>query len=167
MDGRLDQAKLRLVRWAVGLTVALLTLALFNTGAGPRHAGAAGLSPAVPQVAQDFQDVPPASPFFGYLHNLAAAGVVNGYACQASGTIDPCVPPDNLPYYHPSVSVTRLQMTKFIDLGRRNIADAVGNSLAISTTAFIAINGKTASGGEGVRGECLGPATGCWAVQGY
>src|SRR5439155_21783194 len=101
---------------------------------------AAGPPAAAPQITpgQDFEDVYPSSPFYTYLHNLYQAGVVSGYTCQPGGPTDPCVPPANLPYYHPGTAVNRLQMTKFIDLGRRNIADAVGNSLYINTTARMA-----------------------------
>jgi hypothetical protein len=77
------------------------------------------------------------------------------------------VPPANLPYYHPNAGVTRLQMTKFIDLGRRNIADAIGHSLYISTTAGIAGDFETRSGGEAVYAECLQSGNNCYALEGY
>src|SRR5438477_6567295 len=131
ITGRLD---LRTLRWAVGMVAALVTLALLGTtvfGASPAVTTASTSSSAatymqaapVATPGQDFEDVFPSNAFYGYLHNLYLAGVVGGYTCVPGGPNDPCVPPANLPYYHPSVSVTRLQMTKFIDLGRRNIAD--------------------------------------------
>src|SRR6476661_5489445 len=95
-----------------------------NQPSQPAASGVTGPQ-VVPQATpgQDFEDVYPSNTFYSYLHNLKLAGIVSGYNCVAGGTTDPCVPPDNLPYYHPGVGVTRLQMTKFIDLGRRNIAD--------------------------------------------
>jgi hypothetical protein len=106
-------------------------------------------------------------------------------------------------------------MAKFVDNGRRNIADAIGNSLAISgtvnagsltvrgaaianmlaisstvnagsltvrgaaiantlaistsltvsTTAPIALNAQTSSGGEAVYAECLNPGNNCFAME--
>lgn len=58
-------------------------------------------------------------------------------------------------------------MTKFIDLGRRNIADGIGHSLYISTTAGIAGDFETRSGGEGVYAECLQSGNNCYALEGY
>jgi hypothetical protein len=58
-------------------------------------------------------------------------------------------------------------MTKFIDLGRRSIADAIGHSLYISTTAGIAGDFETRSGGEAVYAECLQSGNNCYAIEGY
>ncbi|HMA38223.1 MAG TPA: S-layer homology domain-containing protein [Chloroflexia bacterium] len=137
MAGMIDRANLHVLRGAAAGLTALLTLALLSTGArgaGPGSAsrGASGSPPhAAPQTTPDFQDVDTINPFYPYLHNLYGAGVVGGYGCGGAG--EPCVPPANLPYYRPGNAVTRLQMTKFIDLGRRNIADATGNSLAVNS----------------------------------
>ena len=174
MKGSLAQVGFRAGIWGGGAIVVLLACTLFSAvlaGAGPAHATAANAAAqqAVPVATpgQDFQDVVPSNGFYSYLHNLFLAGVVGGYTCQSSGTTDPCVPPGNLPYYHPTVAVTRLQMTKFIDLGRRNIADAVGHSLYISTTAGIAVDAETRSGGEAVFGQCLQAGNNCYALEGY
>src|SRR6478672_5363797 len=125
---------------AICLALALLSSAVWGASPG----GAAGSRPAAPPASgqappqatpgQDFEDVLPSNPFYSYLHNLAHDAVVAGYTCGGANPPEPCIPPANLPYYRPGNTVTRLQMTKFIDLGRRNIADAVGNSLYISTT---------------------------------
>src|SRR5690242_10888979 len=152
------QSKPGALGWVGVGIAALCVLALFSNGgaaAGRRLEGVSG-PPAAPQATpgQDFQDVVPADPFYPYLHNLAGAGVVGGYGCTPGGASDPCVPPANLPYYHPGVAVTRLQMTKFIDLGRRNIADAVGTSLAISGTAYNTLVAQTTSGGSAIVGSC-------------
>jgi hypothetical protein len=128
--------------------------------------------------------VPTGSPFYAYLHNLYRAGIVVGYPCGGPG--DPCVPPANLPYYRPGNPVTRLQMTKFIDLGRRNIADAVGTSLVISTTAnrpalvitstapgvvisntmTVALDARTSSAGEAIVAECDRAGFDCYSISG-
>src|SRR5438105_2615779 len=140
----------RAVRWAAGILASLATLVVLSNGVfgagAARATGSSAAQPAAQAVSQervapiatpgqDFQDVFPSNAFYSYLHNLKGANVVGGYSCVPGGPNDPCVPPDNLPYYHPSVAVTRLQMTKFIDLGRRNIADATGHSRYISHTA--------------------------------
>jgi hypothetical protein len=153
---------------AGGAILALLIVALGGpgvSGAAPARPARAIQPAAVPIATQDFQDVPSSSPFFSYLHNLAVAQVVGGYTCGGVG--EPCVAPDNLPYYRPAAAVTRLQMTKFIDQGRRNIADAVGHSLYISTTAGIAVDAETRSGGEAVYAECLQSGNNCYALESY
>src|SRR5690348_14492091 len=153
MNRMFEQITAHAGRWIAAGIVALLALAIFSSGvwgAGPSTvAPAAGPPQAVPQATpgQDFQDVVPSNGFYSYLHNLYQAGVVGGYGCGSTNPPEPCVPPDNLPYYRPNNAVTRLQMSKFIDLGRRNIADAIGHSLYISTTAGIAVDAETRSGG--------------------
>ena len=117
-------------------------------------------------VGQCFQDVTASNTFFTYINNLFMDGIIGGYAC-VNGTSEPCVAPYNRPYYRPGNNVNRSQMTKFIDLGRRNIADAVGHSLYISTTAGIAVDAETRSGGEAVYAECLQSGNNCYALEGY
>jgi hypothetical protein len=111
---------------------------------------------AVP-LAQDFQDVPESSPFYSYLHNLVTQGIVSGYTCGGPG--EPCVAPANLPYYRPGNSVTRLQMTKFIDLARHNgginIDSTLLEPLVVTTRGDggTAIHGRGGAHGKGVVGE--------------
>jgi hypothetical protein len=169
------------VRLVVFLSLPLavsIAWALFGGGAGSAKVSAspAATRPqahtppqAVPQATpgQDFQDVFPSNTFYTYLHNLHLDGIVGGYTCTPGGPTNPCVPPDNLPYYQPTNAVTRLQMTKFIDLGRRSIEDAVGHSLYISTTAGIAGDFETRAGGEAVYAECLQSGNNCYALEGY
>jgi hypothetical protein len=127
-------------------------------------------SPFAPQVTcpggQCFEDVPPTNTFFTFINNLYLDGIIGGYACVPGGPADPCVPPDNRPYYHPVANVTRSQMAKFVDNGRRNIANAVGTSLVISGTAYNTLDVRTNSGGSAIVGTCLTPATACYAVAG-
>jgi hypothetical protein len=74
------------------------------------------------------------------------------------------VPPDNRPYYLPGNNVTRAQMSKFVDLGRRNIADAIGTQLVISSTHNRALDVSTTSSGEAISTECLTPGNNCYGV---
>jgi hypothetical protein len=161
-----------IARWAaLAVLIAALVWVVAGNGGGTGHAQTSGKSSVqvIPQATpgQDFEDVVPSSGFYSYIHNIYLAGVASGYACVPGGSTDPCVPPSNLPYYHPSANVTRSQMAKFIDLGRRNIADAIGHSLYISTTAGIAVDAETRSGGEAVYAECLQSGNNCYAVEGY
>jgi hypothetical protein len=62
-----------------------------------------------------FQDVPAGSTFYNYVETLYNRGAVTGYTCGGPG--EPCVPPDNLPYFRPEVLVTRGQLTKILIIG--------------------------------------------------
>jgi hypothetical protein len=64
------------------------------------------------QTTQMFEDVPVGSTFFQYIGRLASRGFINGYACGQLG--EPCVPPDNLPFFRPYNDVTRGQMSKIV-----------------------------------------------------
>jgi hypothetical protein len=59
---------------------------------------------------QQFQDVPPGSTFFEYIQ--AIGEVVTGYPCGGPG--EPCVPPDNLPYFRPGGHASRGQLSKIV-----------------------------------------------------
>jgi hypothetical protein len=59
-----------------------------------------------------FQDVPPGSTFYRWIENLATAGVVSGYPC--GGSSEPCVPPQNRPYFRPGNNATRGQTSKIV-----------------------------------------------------
>jgi hypothetical protein len=62
---------------------------------------------------QQFQDVPPQGPgstFYVYIYRLSHRGIISGYACGGPG--EPCVPPQNLPYFRPNADATRGQMSK-------------------------------------------------------
>jgi hypothetical protein len=97
--------------------------------------------------------VPPSSTFYTYVNNLYKDGIVSGYAC--GGPTEPCDPAGR-PYYRPAGNVTRQQMAKFEDLGRRLVTgDWTGSP---DNGIFSAINTDythvTAAGlyGVGVRG---------------
>jgi hypothetical protein len=114
--------------------------------------------------------VPPGNGFFDYVNNLYMDGIIGGYPC--GGASEPC-DADNRPYYRPANLVSRQQMTKFVDLGRRNIADAIGLSLVltnpttiplvISTTTPDALDASSSSGAETIQALCTRANQNCWA----
>ncbi len=73
--------------------------------------------PAPPPGQQTFQDVPPSgsgSTFWQWVEALASTGAISGYPC--GGANEPCLPPDNRPYFRPGNHVTRGQAAKIIDI---------------------------------------------------
>lgn len=62
--------------------------------------------------AQQFEDVPPDSTFFGWIWNLADRGIMSGYACGGPG--EPCIAPDDLPYFRPGSTASRGQASKVV-----------------------------------------------------
>ncbi|HET6262004.1 MAG TPA: S-layer homology domain-containing protein [Chloroflexia bacterium] len=61
---------------------------------------------------QSFQDVPPGSPFYPWIQRLASRGVMGGYGCGTAG--EPCVAPNNLPYFRPNTNASRAQVSKIV-----------------------------------------------------
>ncbi len=257
MDNRFRVRRSPAWQWGVG---ALAGLLIVGVATREVSAGPATQPAQVPAVTSDFEDVPDSGIYTPFINNLYETGIVSGYTCggtnPATGAAEPCIGPANRPYYRPGNTVSRQQMSKFIDLGRRNIATATGvslalsgglvssnatvtgsisaagltltgpatgtslnlsgpatgtslslsgpltvagaitgtslaltgpatgtslkltgvltgttavltNSLTVSGTASIAVNAKTTSSGEAVRGECLTPGANCWAIEGY
>src|SRR5439155_21553837 len=68
--------------------------------------------PLIPS-ATSFRDVPPTSPYYGYIERAAQVGVIGGYQCGGAG--EPC---PGL-YFRPSGTSTRAQASKVVDLARR------------------------------------------------
>ena len=168
--------KISLSAWQAGwfgIALALCAVLLFIGGTGT-SAQADAAKVASPNVTcpggQCFTDVPPGSGFFDYVNNLYMDGIIGGYPCGGSG--EPC-DPDNRPYYRPANLVSRQQMSKFVDLGRRNIADAIGLSLhmtnstsiplVISTTTTDALDASSSSGAETIQALCTRAGQNCWA----
>jgi hypothetical protein len=75
-------------------------------------ANAAGFTEPVPSTQQTFEDVPPGSTFYAYVERLAGRGIIGGYPC--GGPFEPCVAPDNRPYFRPGNAVTRGQLSKVV-----------------------------------------------------
>ncbi len=61
---------------------------------------------------QMFQDVPAGSTFYAFINRLAIRNIVTGYPCGSPG--EPCVGPDNLPYFRPNANITRGQLSKIV-----------------------------------------------------
>jgi hypothetical protein len=66
-----------------------------------------------PVSGQTFQDVPPGSTFYDFIERLASRGVMSGYPCGSLPT-EPCVPPENRPYFRPNNNATRGQTSKIV-----------------------------------------------------
>jgi hypothetical protein len=62
---------------------------------------------------QIYEDVPVGSPFYQWINRLSMRGHIGGYPC---GLLEgePCIEPDNLPYFRPSNSATRGQLAKIV-----------------------------------------------------
>jgi hypothetical protein len=71
---------------------------------------AAGFSD--PPAGQTFEDVAPGSTFYDFIERLATRGVMSGYPC--GGALEPCVPPENRPYFRPNNNATRGQTSKIV-----------------------------------------------------
>jgi hypothetical protein len=66
-----------------------------------------------PVTGQTFEDVPPGSTFYDFIERLASRGVMSGYPC-GSVPSEPCIPPDNRPYFRPNNNATRGQTSKIV-----------------------------------------------------
>ncbi len=63
-------------------------------------------------TGQTFEDVAPGSTFYNFIERLVSRGVMSGYACGGPG--EPCVSPNNRPYFRPGNLVTRGQTSKIV-----------------------------------------------------
>lgn len=114
--------------------------------------------------SQRFEDVPPASTFFVYVQRLANLGIVSGYSC--GGTAEPCVPPDNRPYFRTSKSASRGQIAKQISQaanlygppGEQRFEDVPPASTYYTYTQRVAIYGIAGGYPCDGLGEPCGPA---------
>jgi hypothetical protein len=75
-------------------------------------ASAAGWNGPIPPTQQTFQDVPSSNPFWTWIEELAQRGIIGGYNCGGPG--EPCVPPNNRPYFRWGNNVTRGQASKIV-----------------------------------------------------
>ncbi|MEO8287474.1 MAG: PQQ-dependent sugar dehydrogenase [Chloroflexota bacterium] len=75
---------------------------------------AAGFDDDVMTPVQTFEDVPPGSTFYLFVERLILnrPGVMSGYPC--GGATEPCVGPNNRPYFRPNSSATRGQLSKIV-----------------------------------------------------
>jgi N-acetylneuraminic acid mutarotase len=63
-----------------------------------------------PQV---YEDVPMGSPFYDWINRLSMRGHMGGYLCGLVPE-EPCIAPDNRPYFRPTASATRGQLAKIV-----------------------------------------------------
>jgi hypothetical protein len=68
--------------------------------------------PAPPSGQQTFEDVAESSTFWQWIESLASTGAIAGYPCGGVG--EPCIAPDNRPYFRPGANVTRGQASKIV-----------------------------------------------------
>ncbi|MEO8288051.1 MAG: S-layer homology domain-containing protein [Chloroflexota bacterium] len=66
-----------------------------------------------PVSGQTFEDVLPGTTFYTYTERLASRSVMGGYPCGVDPS-EPCELPGNRPYFRPSASATRGQLTKIV-----------------------------------------------------
>jgi hypothetical protein len=71
----------------------------------------AGFNEVVPPSQQSFEDVVYGSPFWEYIERLYTRGIIGGYQCGVDPN-EPCVPPENRPYFRPNAGATRGQLVK-------------------------------------------------------
>ncbi len=62
---------------------------------------------------QIYEDVDPANPYYTWINRLSRRGYMGGYPCGVSSE-EPCVEPDNRPYFRPFNSATRGQISKIV-----------------------------------------------------
>jgi hypothetical protein len=65
-----------------------------------------------PPSGQQFEDVAVGSTYYTYTFRLVSRAVMSGYQCGGVG--EPCLPPDNLPYFRPNNNATRGQTSKIV-----------------------------------------------------
>jgi hypothetical protein len=75
---------------------------------------------------QIYEDVPVGSPFYDWVNRLSQHGYMGGYECGIVPE-QPCIPPNNYPYFRPNAPATRGQLSKIVSnaAGLNNIPDGV------------------------------------------
>jgi hypothetical protein len=64
-------------------------------------------------TGQTYEDVLPTNTFYVWIERLSALGVMGGYPCGQI-TQEPCIPPQNRPYFRPQNNATRGQISKIV-----------------------------------------------------
>jgi hypothetical protein len=65
-----------------------------------------------PPGAQFFEDVPPTHPDYEHIQRMTLRGIMSGFSCGGPG--EPCVPPQNRPYFRPNNIPIRGQFARFV-----------------------------------------------------
>jgi hypothetical protein len=89
-----------------------------------------------PVSGQTFQDVPPDysdGAFYPHVERIARRHIFGGYPCGGAG--EPCVAPDNRPYFRPSAQLTRGQTAKIVS---NSMAYATYNSVPLGPASGLA-----------------------------
>ncbi len=60
-----------------------------------------------------YEDVPESSPFYLWIQQLSNEGVMGGYPCGQRPD-EPCIAPDNRPYFRPNSPASRGQLSKIV-----------------------------------------------------
>jgi hypothetical protein len=80
----------------------------------PDNVWASGTLTAHYTEPQQFEDVQPNNTFYSHIQTLSCYAIIQGYPCGGAG--EPCVPPDERPYFRPNASITRGQLSKVVSL---------------------------------------------------
>jgi hypothetical protein len=79
---------------------------------------AAGFNEVIPPTQRTYEDVLPNSTFWVYIERLSNRSIISGVACGGinpeTGQPEPCIPPDNRPYFRPNNSIKRGQTSKIV-----------------------------------------------------
>ncbi len=107
----------------------ILTLSSMTAAAAP--SGSGKQSATAPALTQYFEDVPVGSFYYAATAALYTNGVISGYTC-GNPPAGPCVPPNNLPYYLASNTVTRGQMSFYV----QNVRTHPGINIDVSNVPY-------------------------------
>ena len=127
-------------------------------------AAAASFNDPIPSTQQTFQDVPSSNTFWVFIERLSAHGAIGGYPC--GGPNEPCVAPNNRPYFRPNNNVTRGQLSKIVSIAANYTETPTGQTfedVATTSTFYLYIerlSSRTIIGGYpcGSTGEpCIAP----------
>ncbi len=124
---------------------------------------AAGFAEVVPSTQQSFEDVAPGSTFWLYIERLSSRGAINGYPCGGAG--EPCLPPNNRPYFRPNNNVTRGQLSKIVSTSAGYTETPTGQTFAdvsVGSTFYLYIERLSSRGIIGGY-PCGGPFEPCVA----
>jgi hypothetical protein len=95
---------------------------------------AGGLTGSIPPDQQTFEDVPIGSTFWWYIEELVFHGIVGGYRCGGPG--EPCLPPNNRPYFRPGADANREQAALIVD----RVAGFASNCIPVQNFQDVPIN---------------------------
>jgi hypothetical protein len=96
-----------------------------------------GFNEPVPGTQWSFQDVAPGSAFHVFVERMFTRGIINGYPC--GGTLEPCVPPANRPYFRPNNPVTRGQTAKIVYESQLQASPTATNTMEPTATPTVEV----------------------------